>query len=518
MTNALITPEMQALATEIDYKFDLRSCGVMLPYQQRWIADESQVKVCEKSRRVGLSWTAAAGAVLTAAAATDAGGQDVWYMGYNKDMAIEFILDAAQWTAHFSEVAEAIECGEEVYKDGDQDKSVLTFSIKYASGNRITALSSAPRNLRSKQGKVILDEAAFHSDLKELLKAAFALTIWGGQIEIISTHDGVDNEFNDVITEVRSGKKPFSLHRIDFKSAIAEGLYRRVCLKLNLLWSAKGEAAWEEEIRSIYRPNDEEELDCIPAQSAGSYFSRALVESRMDAALPVLRLTCPAGFDLRAQEERESFVSDWLETHVWPLLEAISPTVTSYYGMDFARSGDLSAIVPLVQDSSLHRQTPFIIELRNVPFEQQKQVLFYVADGMPNFSAGANDARGNGQWLAEVAAQKYGAEYIHRVMLTVEWYRDNMPRYKAAFEDGEITLAKDAGVLDDHRAVKVERGVPKVPDTGHSKDAKDGGKRHGDTAIAGALAWFASRNAASPFEFTSAPKTDLSEMEGFLGY
>lgn len=513
--NPLITPDMQALAKTIDYKFDLRSCGVMLPYQGRWIADESQVKVCEKSRRVGLSWTAAAGAVLTAAAA---GGQDVWYMGYNKDMAIEFILDAAQWTAHFSEVAEAIECGEEVFKDGDEDKSVLTFSIKFASGNRITALSSAPRNLRSKQGKVILDEAAFHSDLKELLKAAFALTIWGGQIEIISTHDGIDNEFNDVITEVRAGKKPFSLHRIDFKSSIAEGLYRRICLKLGREWSAAGEAEWEEEIRSIYRPNDEEELDCIPSQSGGAYFSRALVEARMDTSLPVLRLTCPAGFELQPQEVRESFVQDWLEEHVEPLLAAIPKTVTSFYGQDFARNGDLSAIVPLIQESSLHRRSPFILEMRNVPFEQQKQVLFYVVDGLPNFAAGANDARGNGQWLAEVAAQKYGAEYIHRVMLTVEWYRDNMPRYKAAFEDAEITLSKDEGVLDDHRAVKVERGVPKVPDTGHSKDAKDGGKRHGDTAIAGALAWFASLNAASPFEYYSDTRSDLNEMGGFLGH
>jgi phage FluMu gp28-like protein len=439
-------------------------------------------------------------------------------MGYNKDMAIEFILDAAQWAAHFSEVAEAIECGEEVFKDGDEDKSVLTFSIKFASGNRITALSSAPRNLRSKQGKVILDEAAFHSDLKELLKAAFALTIWGGQIEIISTHDGIDNEFNDVITEVRSGKKPFSLHRIDFKNSIAEGLYRRICLKLGREWSAEGEAAWEEEIRSIYRPNDEEELDCIPSQSGGAYFSRALIEARMDASLPVLRLTCPAGFELQPQETRESFVQDWLEEHVTPLLAAIPKTVTSFYGQDFARSGDLSAIVPLIQESSLHRRSPFILEMRNVPFEQQKQVLFYVVDGLPNFAAGANDARGNGQWLAEVAAQKYGAEYIHRVMLTVEWYRDNMPRYKAAFEDAEITLSKDEGVLDDHRAVKVERGVPKVPDTGHSKDAKDGGKRHGDTAIAGALAWFASLNAASPFEYYSDTQSELNEMGGFLGH
>lgn len=213
----LLTPEATQLAKDIGYSFNMRQSGVLLPYQQRWVADTSKVKVCEKSRRVGLSWAEAADAALTAAATH---GQDVWYIGYNKDMAIEFILDVAQWTAHFGEAAEAIECGEEIYKDGDEQKSVLTFSIKYASGNRVTALSSRPSNLRGKQGVVIIDEAAFHGALAELLKAAFALLIWGGAVHVISTHDGVDNPFNELVSEVRAGKKPYSLHRIEFKKAL----------------------------------------------------------------------------------------------------------------------------------------------------------------------------------------------------------------------------------------------------------------------------------------------------------
>lgn len=49
------------------------------------------------------------------------------------------------------------------------------FRIKFASGFEIMALSSAPRGLRIKQGVVIIDEAAFVDNLKELLKAALAL-------------------------------------------------------------------------------------------------------------------------------------------------------------------------------------------------------------------------------------------------------------------------------------------------------------------------------------------------------
>ena len=114
------------------------------------------------------------------------------------------------------------------------------------------------------------------------------------------------------------------------------------------------------------------------------------------------------------------------------------------------------------------------------------------------------------------AAQKYGADYITRVMLTQEWYRDNMPRYKAAFEDAEITLPRDEGILTDHRAVQNINGVPKVPDNGHTTDKKDGGQRHGDSAISGALAWFASRNPASPIEYMSSGQPRGQDAQGFM--
>ena len=73
------------------------------------------------------------------------------------------------------------------------------------------------------------------------------------------------------------------------------------------------------------------------------------------------------------------------------------------------------------------------------------------------------DARGNGQYLAETAAQRYGGR-IEQVMLSQAWYRENMPRYKAAFEDGTIEIPRDAEILNDHRAIVVEHGVAKVSD------------------------------------------------------
>ena len=135
-----------------------------------------------------------------------------------------------------------IEQTEEVFVQGDDSQAILAFVIRFASGWRITALSSRPNNLRGKQGRVIIDEAAFHDDLSELLKAAMALLMWGGQVHIISTHDSVDNAFNELINDCRAGKKPYSVHRITFEDALQQGLYQRICLRRGIDWTAADES------------------------------------------------------------------------------------------------------------------------------------------------------------------------------------------------------------------------------------------------------------------------------------
>ena len=78
-------------------------------------------------------------------------------------------------------------------------------------------------------------------------------------------------------------------------------------------------------------------------------------------------------------------------------------------------------------------------------------------------------------------------------MATDGWYSENFPKYKAALEDQAITLPKDSDILDDHRAVRTENGVPKVPASARHRGS-DGGYRHGDSAIAFCLVWFAAAN------------------------
>ena len=465
-----------------------RTPMALLPYQQRWCADTAQVKVCEKSRRIGLTWGEAAD---TALLASRTNGMDSWYVGYNKDMALEFIRDCANWAKFYGLAAGEIEETEEVFKDGDEDKYILAFVIRFASGWRITALSSRPSNLRGKQGRVIFDEAAFHDDIDELLKAALALLMWGGEVHIISTHNGVDNPFNELINDIRAGKRPYSLHRITFDDAIADGLYERICLRRGIDWSAQGQADWIKSIRDSYGDMASEELDCIPKNGGGKWLNRALIESRMSAYTPVIRLAKDETFGLMTEPKRRAEIDDWIEEALDPLLDELNAKQVSFFGEDFARSGDSTVLCPLLQDDNLTLKPPFMVELHNIPFKQQEQILIHTMRRLPNLRGAALDARGNGQSLAEAARDEFGG-LVECVMLSEAWYRDNTAQFKAALEDGTLDgLPKNKDVLDDLRAFEMVKGVPRIPEA--RTKGSDGTKRHGDSGIALLLAHYASR-------------------------
>lgn len=483
--------------------------AVLLPYQAAWVADDRQVKVAEKSRRIGLTWGEAADDVLIAASEKSAGGQNVWYIGYSLDMAKEYIDACGMWAKAFNRVASETEEG--ILEDEDRD--IKTYIIRFpASGHRITALSSRPSNLRGKQGVVVFDEAAFHANLPELLKAALALLIWGGKLRVISTHNGDLNPFNELVTEVRAGKRPYSVHRIDFRQAVEQGLYARVCLRLGKAWHADEEAAWTREVYDYYGDAATEELDVIPSSGAGAYLPSVLIEACMHDA-PVLRWECANDFAHLPDTVREAHCQAWLDAEVAPQLDALDDAEDHCVGQDFGRSGDLSVIAPFCVSQTLRRRVPFLVELRNVPFRQQEQILFYIVDRLPRFRAGKLDARGNGQALAEYAMQRYGATRIEQVMLSIEWYREHMPPFKAAFEDQTVLVPRDADVLKDLRAITMDKGVAKIPENYRGSGA-DRKQRHGDAAVALALGYAATRADVIPIEFASTGPRDANSIDG----
>ena len=395
---------------------------VLLPYQRRWVADEAQIKIAEKSRRTGLTWAEAASAALHAGTAKSAGGGNHFYVGSNKEMAREFIEAVAMWAKAFDQAAGDIQ--QEVLED--EDKDILVFVVHFASGFKVQALSSNPSNLRGMQGNVTIDEAAFHDKLAEILKAALALTMWGSRVSIISTHNGVDSLFNELIEESRADKKRYSLHRITLDDACDQGLYKAICQITRQSWSAAAEQTWKHNLLNDTATRDDAlEGVLLRAQTKRRCLPiAALIESRMVDA-PVLRFEASGDFIAWSEPQRQAEIEGWCNAHLKPLLERLNPAQRHAFGEDFGRSGDLTVIAPVALDQALKRSFPFLIELRNMPFKQQEQLLFYLTERLPRFIGGALDARGNGQYLAEQARLKYGEGLIAEVMLSQSWYLDN---------------------------------------------------------------------------------------------
>ncbi|MGD9809649.1 MAG: hypothetical protein AB7U93_13780 [Deferribacterales bacterium] len=453
---------------------------ILLKYQADWCADLADVKFLEKSRRIGGTFGEILDDCLTAAGEI---GDDIWYIGYNKEMAQEFIRAAAEFVRVLHN--ELVDIDEEIIED--ENKDILTYVIKLASGHRVSALSSAPSNLRGKQGIIVIDEAAFHEDLEEVLKAALAMLIWGGKVRVISTHNGIDNTFAIYIKDIKEGRLPYSLHTVTFRDAIADGLYKRICLVSGKEYSPEAEDAFVESIYQQYGEAADEELDCIPKKSGKSYFNSAVVENNLDKGIPYLEFGKPDEWKLLDPDVRRAEITEWCEENLTPLLEMYDKE-TVWFGEDFARNGDATIFDPCFDDGD-NFTSMFLLELRNIPFADQETFLFFILDRV-NLGGAALDATGNGAQIAENTALRYGVDRVHEIKLNQKWYQENVPRYKTRLEDGTIRMADNQAVRDDHRVWVSANGVPTIGKRINSK----GKKHHGDIVIAKVMAVYARNN------------------------
>lgn len=476
------------LGVDVPESLDLpKRMPVLLGYQAKWFEDKSQICIAEKSRRTGLTWAEAARNVITAAKPKKRGGRNVFYVGSKQEMALEYISACALFARAFNQLAQA-DVYEQTFWDSEKKEEILTYMIRFPNSSfKIQALSSRPSNLRGLQGDVVIDEAAFHESLDELLKAAMALTMWGARVRIISTHNGVDNLFNQYIQDAREGRKDYSVHRITLDDAIADGLYKRICYVTGQEWSPQAEKKWRDDLykNAPSKEDAEEEYGCVPKKSGGAYIPHALIELAMVRGIPILTFEAPEDFLSRAAWLRESEINAWCEEHLKPLLTALNERSRYSFGEDFARRGDLTCFTLLEITEDLQKREAFRVELRNMPYQQQRQIMLYILERVTRLIGAAFDATGNGDFLAEAALERFGPEMVDSVQLSAKWYGEWMPKLKAEFEDQNIFVARHQTTLDDLRHIKMVAGTPQI-DKGRTKDENAttaGSRRHGDFAV-----------------------------------
>ncbi|MGS5088243.1 hypothetical protein ACVC7V_17305 [Hydrogenophaga sp. A37] len=515
--------ELPPSVREIPANFNPVAEGVLMLHQRQAVALTHSIIAIPKGRRTGITFAVMLRKTLVAAASREAGGDNVYYIGDTKEKGLE----AIGYCARFSRViaraqGEVSQIEEFLFEDQDPEtgksKFITAYRIRYASGHQICALSSRPANIRGLQGHVVIDEAAFHQNVQEVIDAATALLIWGGQITVISSQNGRKNPFAQFCRDIEAGRygEDAVVYQVSFDQAVANGLYERVCWMKGETPTVEGKAKWYAKIRNGYgvrKSAMREELDVIPRDGNGVCIPGVWIEAAMTEERPVLRLLLDDDFVRRPKNERASYLDDWIKRYLKPLLDKLPKDRTHVFGQDFARHRDFSLIVPITIEQALKRVIPFVIEMHKVPHAQQQQVLWALIRGLPRCGGGAMDAGGNGEGLAEATADEFGHTLIHQLKLSRQWYGTWMPKMIQGFEDGQIDTPRDDNHQADLRSIEEVDGIAMVPALRTADIKEPDLMRHGDFAIALCLGWFATLNIGGAIEYTPVGKSEGGRHE-----
>ncbi len=228
-------------------------------YQREILKDKSPVILIEKSRQIGMSYSLAFLAVLKAIS----NSKGTVVSSYNKESVKNFLNDCSYWAKLFNKVFSLT-----TYSDVINEREINIFELKFLNGRKIIGLAGSSVQFRSYTGAnydAIVDEAAYRDDLPGLLASVLGLLIHGGKVHILSTHAGVDNEFNKLCERVKSKELPYSHYKVTFRQAVEQGLYKRIAAKNGESPSPEKEAEWIENIYSMYGVRASEELDAVPS-------------------------------------------------------------------------------------------------------------------------------------------------------------------------------------------------------------------------------------------------------------
>ncbi|OBS10797.1 phage terminase large subunit family protein [Acidihalobacter prosperus] len=252
--------------------------GIFLPYQAKWAADQSRLKLSEKSRQIGFSWATAYAAVERTAA--KGARFDQWVSSRDDLQARLFIEDCKMWAGAMELAAQDL--GEVVI---DPEKRLSAFVLQFSNGRRIHSMSSNPDAQAGKRGGRILDEFALHPDPRKLWAIAYPGITWGGNMELISTHRGSANFFNQLVREARENGNPknISLHRVTLQDALDQGFLWKLqqMLPEDDERQAMDEAEYFDFVRSGAADEEsfQQEYMCSPADDNAAFLEYDLIAS-----------------------------------------------------------------------------------------------------------------------------------------------------------------------------------------------------------------------------------------------
>ena len=432
-----------------------------LPYQRRWIEDDSRFKIGMFSRQTGKTFTT--------------GGEcaDDCFRGWIEDRRTRWVIlsrGERQAAEMMTEVIKPftkalyelyntlLKGGEPAFSEGEfrapqesgPDAVYKALEVAFPNGSRITALPANPDTARGFSANVILDEFAFHAKSRDIWAALFPVISKGRQkLRVISTPNGKGNKFYELMTAQDS---VWSRHVVDIYQAVAEGLDRDVDM---LRRGMADEDAWAQE------------------------------------------------YELKWLDE----ASAWLDYDLISSCECNSAGIPDLYmggmcfvGVDIAARNDLFVIwvLELVGDVLVTRE---IIARRRISFAEQDDLLAGVMRRYRVVRV-AMDQTGMGEKPVEDAKRRHGEDRVQGVLFSAATKLDLATTMKERFQDRRVRIpAGDAVLRADLHSIKSQVGV-----TGIRRLVADGDSDgHADRFWAGALAISAAELGEAVYEYEGVP-------------
>lgn len=444
------------------------AASFFLGYQAAWIKDDSRLKLMQKSRQIGVSWATSYRLVRQKSA--EGAKLDAWVSSRDDLQARLFKEDCNHFAGVLNTAAEDL--GLQVV---DPERAISAYVLQFATGCRIHSMSSNPDAQAGKRGDRVLDEFALHPDPRKLYSIAYPGITWGGSLEIISTHRGSANFFNQLVLEVtkKGNPKGFSLHTVTLQNALDQGFLAKLQAKLpkDDPRQDMDEAEYFDFIRSGCADEETflQEYQCIPSDDAAAFISYEMLDAckyrpgepwqRTLEELAAAGHPLTAGIDVGRKHDR--FVL-WLDEHVG--------------GIAFTR---------------------LLLVFKNRTFSAMEADVWPVL-ALPNLRRCCIDNTGLGIQFAERAQERFGKYRIEAVTFTGPVKEELAYPVRASLEDRTCRLPDLPEVFSHFRAIRKETTA--AGNVRFAAEANEGG--HADLFWAKALAAHAAKVPTATYSST----------------
>lgn len=391
---------------------------LLLPFQRRFVADDSRFKIWLASRQIGKSFAAAAEVVWEC---IENPGTDWIILSAGERQALEMMEKVRLWLKAWNEAA----AWEGIDRDG-VSQELKSAEARLKNGSRIIALPANPDTARGYSANLVLDEFAFHRDPAAIWRAIYP-TISNplkGELKcrILSTPNGQGGQgakFYEIWSDTEGD---WSRHKTTIHDASEDGL----AVDIEALRKASGD-----------RDGWRQEYECEFIDSARVTFPYDLIAGAEDARATVT--------------------------------PAAGPKDICFVGIDVGTVNDPTVCVTLERRGG----RLFVFEVLSVTGAALSDQDEFLDPRIRRAARVSIDASGIGRDIAQRMERRHGGKVIAQAT-TAKWKREAFQALIAAMSDKAVALPPERRIRDDLHAYETtgagETAHYRAPrtDEGHS--------------------------------------------------